>query len=252
MKIWEKGLSQPVTWNRCLSPISSITNMSYKIPYNRNKNSILLCQIHCALKKIYLKATYCSEHTALPANPGSGVIIGDEAILLWSTLLSCVCGWVWECERVLCVCVHYVCLGSDCVPNRILLLAPRAVVTLLTLWGCTGSRHTRKTHSIARTYTHKHKHRVLSFPGSSTAGSNEGPIGGIQRTPHNCLTEKPKLLMGTTLIFPFLKEAFFPPLSLISKCLVFQTAGGESECLYASASLMDCLDKSIFNRQQMI
>ncbi len=151
-----------------------------------------------------------------------------------------------------CVCMPYVCLGSDCIPNRILLLAPRAVVTLLTFWGCTGSRHTRKTHS--RAHTHKHKHRVLSFPGSSTAGSNEGPIGGIQRTPHNCLTEKPKLLMGTTLIFPFLKEAFFPPLSLISKCLVFQTAGGESERLYVSActSLMDCLDKSVFNRQQMI
>lgn len=51
---------------------------------------------------------------------------------------------------------------------------------------------------------------------------------GIQSTPHNCLTENPKLLMGTTLIFPFLKEALS---SLISKCLLFQIAGGSSECL---------------------
>lgn len=112
--------------------------------------------------------------------------------------------------------------------------------------------NTPSPHTHTPTHTYTHKHRVLSFPGSSTAGSNEGPIGGIQRTPHNCLTKKPKLLMGTTLIFPFLKEALFPPLSLISKCLVFQTAGGQSECLCVCVPVMDCLDKSVFNRQQTI
>lgn len=211
VKIWEKGLSHSVTRNRCLSPISSITNMSNKVSYNRNKNSILHCQIHCALKKIYLKATCCSEHKALPCvNPSPRVIIGDEAICQRARVCHVrACG----CKRVLClyVCVYLqcVCLGSDCISNCIFLLAPRAVVTLLTLWGCTGRGYTIKTHTHIR--THIRTHTLLSFPGSSTAGSNEEPIGGIQRTPHNCLTEKPKLLMGTTLIFPFFKGSLFLP-----------------------------------------
>lgn len=89
--------------------------------------------------------------------------------------------------------------------------------------------------------------QISELVGSFTAGSNEGPIGGIQRTPHNCLTENPKLLMGTTLIFPFLKGSiFFQPLSPIPKCLVFQTTGGQSWRFVCA--LMDWLDKRIFNR----
>lgn len=76
----------------------------------------------------------------------------------------------------------------------------------------------------ADTQTHWDAHTALWAPWQLHSWEQWRPIAGIQRTPHNCLTEKPKLLMGTTLIFPFLKEAFFPPLSLISKCLVFQNA----------------------------
>lgn len=135
--------------------------------------------------------------------------------------LSCKSERVWESlSRCCCMCV----LRYDWLPNRILDMAPTAVLTLPTLRGSTVSRHTRKTHANTRTQT-----QISEPTGSSTAGSNEGPIGGIQRTPHNCLTENPKLLMGTTLIFPFLKGSlFFFNLSLIPKCLVFQTAGGQS------------------------
>lgn len=37
--------------------------MSYKIPYKRNKNSILLCQSHCVLKTMHLKAACCWAHS---------------------------------------------------------------------------------------------------------------------------------------------------------------------------------------------
>lgn len=60
--------------------------MSYKIPYKRNKNSILLCQSHCVLKTMHLKAACCWAHS-------SGVIIADYT--LSSEAGFSMCGWAW-------------------------------------------------------------------------------------------------------------------------------------------------------------
>lgn len=146
----------------------------------------------------------------VPANPSSGVIIADYT--LSSEAGFSMCGWVSLCEGL---------AVSPATPQS--WLRKRRIPR----WP-SGAAPTADTHIHEHTETH------TELPGSSTAGSNEGPIAGIQRTPHNCLTEKPKLLMGTTLIFPFLKEAFFPPLSLISKCLVFQNA----HCVCVSDGLL--------------
>lgn len=134
------------------------------------------------------------------------------------------------CERLrrfVCVCVYSMCVRLWLHPQPHFSPGTQGSGYPADLVGL-YRQQTHKENTHTHTRTHKQT-QSSALPGSSTAGSNEGPIGGIQRTPHNCLTEKPKLLMGTTLIFPFLKEAFFfffPLLSLISKCLVFQTARG--------------------------
>lgn len=51
----EKGLGLAVTRSRCLSPISSITNMSCKISHDRHKSCVSLCRIHCALRRRFIR-----------------------------------------------------------------------------------------------------------------------------------------------------------------------------------------------------
>lgn len=43
------------------------------------------------------------------------------------------------------------CVGLHCIPSLVSDMALRAVVTLLTLWGFGGSRHTRKTRTFTNT-----------------------------------------------------------------------------------------------------
>lgn len=188
--------------------------MSYKIPYKRNKNSILLCQSHCVLKTMHLKAACCWAHSLFLLIP---------ALVSSLQIIPCPLKQASACAA-----------GHGCLYVR--------VSQYLQPHHSPGSEsggypadplglHRQRTHIYTSTLRHT---QSSELPGSSTAGSNEGPIAGIQRTPHNCLIEKPKLLMGTTLIFPCLKEAFFPPLSLISKCLVFQNA----HCVCVSDGLL--------------
>lgn len=61
------------------------------MPNNQNKSSILLCQIHCAFKKIYSKVTCSLEHAAICANPCSGVIVEDGVFDFRCVCVMCVC-----------------------------------------------------------------------------------------------------------------------------------------------------------------
>lgn len=137
--------------------------------------------------------------------------------------LSCKSEWVWESlRRCCCMCV----LRYDWLLNRILDMAPTAVVTLPTLRGSTVSRHTRKTH----TYTRQHTHTNTDFRAHWQFHSWE-QWRAHWRDPENTPQlpdRKSQIVNGDHTHFPIFKRKPFFNLSFIPKCLVFQTAGGQS------------------------